>query len=139
VDALGNYVASIVAAGAEATGTALGPPVVVEDLTMDFEGQSFSQKGTYMESLNNPTIVRGDPKLNMTVLMSGAGMPTLMPGDYIGVNVGMTAASTNAVPASIPMSRWVVNANSVMTAGVNKMGLKLELDRPNSAVTLKEF
>ena len=138
-DALGSTVAQVVAFGSESSGTAVGSLVVTEDVTMDFSGQEFSQKGTYMEDLSNPTIVLGKPSLSITGLISSGGQPTVLPGDYCSINVGLQIGSTGASPSLIPASRWVVLSDGITTNGVNKMSLKLILDRPNSSPSLSQF
>jgi hypothetical protein len=131
-------VAAQIGPGLEANGTGLGI-FVVEDLTLDFNGTPYMQKGAFMESLDNPTVVREGPTLNMTVLMASGGVPSLMPGDYCGINIGMKATSTGSAPVPIALSRWVVGKNGLSTNGINKFSLNLILDRPNSSPNLVEF
>jgi hypothetical protein len=138
-DANGVPIASIVQFGSESNGTTVGNPIEIEDLTLDVPSQEFSQKGTYGEELNNPTIVRGKPTLNLVGLMTSGGVPTAMPGDYIAINVGQAITSTGVAPVSVPTSRWVADSNSLTTNGVNKFSIKLMLDRPNSSPNLIQF
>lgn len=131
-------VAGIIPFGGEAGGTNLGN-FVIEDLSLNLNSTSQMQKGAFTESLDNPAIVRGSPTLSLQALMASAGTPSLCPGDYIAISIGMQATSTGAAPAPVPVSRWVVTGDNITTNGVNKFGLTLMLDRPNSDPNLKEF
>jgi len=138
-DAFGNSVASVVAVGNAASGTNLGN-YVIEDLSLELAAKSVDRDGTYGEDTDS-ALVRQKPKLNLTAQMAGAGTPTLCPGDYVELNIGMKASSTVATPAAIATSRWFLDGNSVSAnqASANKFGLKLNLDRQNSSASLIEF
>jgi hypothetical protein len=138
-DALGLPVANVIAAGSASTGVALGN-FVIEDLTLDMTGTVVRREGTYGQDAD-AAVVRKNPTLNLTAQMAGAGSVTLCPGDYMEVNIGMTAASTVAAPASIPTTRWFLDGNSLSANQnqANKFALKLQLDRENSNASLKEF
>ena len=138
-DALGNPVAQVVPYGLEANGTAVGAPVVIDNVTMDFNATAMSQKGTYTEDLNNPVVVRDKPALNVDILVASGGQPTILPGDYCLIRVGLAINSTGAAPVQCPASRWVLPKSGVATAGINKQSATLELDRVNSDPNLKEF
>lgn len=138
-DGFGNAVASVVPYGSESSGTSLGS-FVIEDLTLDLNGTLIERMGTYGED-TDAALSRKRPSLNLTAQMAGAGTPTLCPGDYCAINIGMQASSTTGSPVSIPLSRWFLQGDSVAANQnqANKFGLKLHLDRQNSAPTLKEF
>lgn len=131
-------VAAVVAFGGESGATSLGN-FIIEDLSLDLPSTEYSQSGTFMEDLNNPAVVRGKPALSLKATMAGAGTPTLCPGDFISIAVGMKATSTPAAIVPCPVSRWVVTGDNINTSGVNSFGLKLSLDRVNSDPALKEF
>lgn len=132
-----NYVAGVVAFGAVAN--PVGGLIAVSDLGIEFNSKTLTTTGRYNEDNNDPTVMRGTPTLNLGTFIQSAGQPTLMPGDYIEISIGMKISSTASVPAPAPTSRWVVDGNSVSTQGNNKFGLKLMLDRINSDPNLKEF
>jgi hypothetical protein len=138
-DTFGNSIASVVGVGAAATGTNLGN-YVIEDLTLDLPGTLVERMGTYGED-RDKALVRKAPTLNMTAQMASAGTPTLCPGDYMEVNIGMEATSTASVPVPVPTTRWFLDGNSVSQNQnqANKFALKLQLDRDNSSASLKEF
>jgi hypothetical protein len=138
-DTNGFSVASVVPFGSETNGTPVGDPIAIDNASMDFNGESVTTKGIYGQDNNDPSLLRGKPTLNLDAFISSAGRPTVFPGDYISLYVGMQITSTATVPVSVPASRWMFNANSIATAGANKFALKLELDRPNSSPNLKEF
>lgn len=117
----------------------VGDPIAVSDLSLVFDSVTMKTTGRYGESNNDPTVMRGDPKLNCGTFIQSAGQPMLAPGDFIEVSIGTTQASTAGAPVFEPMSRWVVTGNSLETAGNNKWSLTLELDRVNSAPTLNLF
>lgn len=131
-------VAQPVAFGAEATGTDLGS-FVIEDVGIELSGSVSARGGTFGEDVGDPALVRKDPTLSMTAQMAAAGTPTLCPGDYCVLYLGMKATSTAAAPVPIPASRWFVNSDSIAQSGVNKFGLRLSLDRVNSDPNLSEF
>lgn len=117
----------------------VGNPILVSDLSLEFDSVVHTTTGVYGQSNNDPTVMRGSPKLNCGTFVQSIGQPILMPGDYIEISIGTTAASTAGTPVFEPISRWVVTGNSLATVGPNKYSLKLELDRVNSAATLNLF
>ena len=138
VDAAGlAYVAAPVALGAGTN--AVGPLVAVSELSLDIPSVKHNTTGRYGESNNDPTIVRAEPTLNCGTFIQAQGQPTLAPGDFCELSIGMKITSTAASPVPAPTSRWVVDGNSIATAGPNKFSLKLSLDRVNSDPALKEF
>ena len=139
IDAAGlNYVAAAGPAfGAPAN--PVGNPIAVSELGIDFNSTTHKTTGRYGEDNNDPTVMRGSPTLNCGSFIQAQGQPTLMPGDYCELSIGMKITSTAATPVPAPTSRWVVTGDSIATSGPNKASLKLELDRPNSDPTLKEF
>lgn len=145
-DTTGNYaagatipnVASVVPFGG-AGATNVGPPVAIAGLSISFNSQTTKTTGVFNESSNDPTVHRGDPTLNIESFIAAAGSPTLLPGDFIEINIATKLASTAAGPVVAPASRWVITANSLATTGPNKYSLSLELDRPNSDPALVEF
>ena len=139
LDAAGlNYVA---AAGPAfgVTANPVGSPIAVSELGIDFNSTTHKTTGRYGEDNNDPTVMRGSPSLNCGSFIQAQGQPTLMPGDYCELAIGMKISSTAATPVPAPTSRWVVTGDSIATSGPNKFSLKLELDRPNSDPALKEF
>jgi len=131
-------VANVISFGNVGNGTLLGS-YIIEDLSLELAGAPMGRTGIFSEDSGDPSLVRKDPKLSLTAQMAGAGTPTLCPGDYCQISVGMTAASTTAAPAQVPASRWFVDSDSVQGSQVNKFGLKLSLDRVNSDPTLSQF
>lgn len=117
----------------------VGGLIAVTELGIDFNSTTHNTTGRYGESNNDPTIMRGTPTLNCGTFIQAQGQATLLPGDYMEVSIGMKITSTAATPAPAPISRWVIDGNSISTQGPNKYGLKLMLDRPNSDPNLKEF
>jgi hypothetical protein len=138
-DANGYLVANVVPFGSETSGTAIGLPVVIEGLSINLSGSAVGQMGTYGEPLDNASLVRGTPTLTIESFIAAAGSPTLMPGDYISINIGMTATSTASSPVPIPASRWFIGSNGIATNGANKNSCQMILDRTNSDPNLKEF
>ena len=135
--ATGAYEADVIAAGAE--GNPVGDPVAIEGLSISFNGTPVGQNGTYGEPLDNESLVRGSPTLNIDTFIKSNGTPTLLPGDYCNLNIGMKITSTAATPVPIPSSRWFIPSNGIATNGANKNSAQLRLDRPNSDPTLSEF
>ncbi|MEY4917626.1 MAG: hypothetical protein RL616_1539 [Verrucomicrobiota bacterium] len=119
--------------------TSIGDPIVIAGLSISLNGESQKTTGTHGQSNNDPNLVRGNPTLNIETFITSNGMPTLLPGDFIEIYVGMKATSTAGAPVPIPGSRWLVNSNSIGTGGANKNSMSLELDRTNSDPTLAEF
>lgn len=130
-------IANVVAAGAGSI--TVGTPIAVSDLSLELDSVTHRTTGRYNESNNDPTIVRGDPKLNCGTFIQGSGQPMIAPGDFVELSIGTTQASTNGTPVYEPTSRWVVDGNSLSTAGNNKWALKLCLDRVNSSPSLNLF
>lgn len=138
-DTSGNFqgvtapnVAQVVPAGSASTGTLLGS-YILESFTLALTGTTAERMGTYGEDLDK-AVVRKSPTFNCVAQMAGAGTPTLCPGDYFEVNIGMTAASTTASPVSIATSRWFLDGDSITgdQNQANKFGLKAQFDRVNS-------
>lgn len=119
--------------------TNVGSPVAIAGLSISFNSQSIKSTGTLGESLNDPNVLRGDPTLNIESFIRAAGDPTLLPGDFIEIYVGMAVTSTAGAPVTIAGSRWVFDANSIATNGANKNSITAELDRVNSDPNLAEF
>ena len=118
---------------------AVGGPIAVSDMGLELDSSSHETTGRYGEPNNDPSIMRGNPKLNLGTFVQAAGQPMLVPGDFIEVSIGTTPGSTAGAPVLAPMSRWVVDGNSLATAGNNKWSLKLSLDRVNSDPALNLF
>ena len=133
-----NNVAQVVAAGGEGAATNLGS-YVIEDLTLDLPGTTVERMGTYGEDTDK-ALVRKSPTLNMTAQMASAGTPTLAPGDFCNLNIGMKATSTGGSPVLIATSRWFLDGDSISMNQnqANKFGLKLAFDRQNSGA-ITEF
>ena len=130
-------IAQPVAAGAGSI--AVGLPIAVSELSLELDSTTLMTTGRYGESSNDPTVLRGNPKLNCGTFIQAAGTPMIAPGDFVELSIGTTQTSTAGTPVYEPTSRWVVDSNSLSTAGNNKWGLKLALDRVNSAATLNLF
>lgn len=133
-----NYVAATGPATGAGTNP-VGSPIAISDLSLELTGKDVTTTGRYGESNDDPTIIREGPKLNCGSFAQAAGQPLLAPGDYCDLAIGTKITSTAGTPVYCPLSRWVVGANSLATAGPNKWSLKLILDRVNSDPTLKEF
>jgi len=131
------YVAAPVALGAGTN--AVGSPIAVSDLSIEFNSVTHTTTGRYGENSNDPTVMRGAPTLNCGTFIQSAGEALLAPGDFVELSIGTKITSTAAAPVYCPTSRWVVTTNSLATAGNNKWSLRLELDRINSDPSLKEF
>lgn len=119
--------------------TSIGDPVVIAGLSISFTGEAQMTTGTHGQSNNDPNVLRGSPTLNIETFITSNGSPTLLPGDFIEIYVGMKATSTAASAVPIAASRWVVTPNSIGTGGPNKNSMSLILDRVNSDPTLAEF
>lgn len=132
-------IAQVVPFGSESSGTAVGSPIAISDLSLELTSTDYTTTGRYGENNNDPTTLRGDPKLNCGTFIQAQGQPTLMPGDYCVLSIGTKITSTAGTPVYCPLSRWKIGSNSISTQGPNKFGLKLDLDRVNSDPTLKEF
>ena len=117
----------------------VGNPIAVSELSLEFNSTTHKTTGRYGESNNDPTVMRGDPTLDLGTYIQSAGQPMLAPGDYIEVSIGTTIASTAGTPIFEPISRWVITSTGLSTAGVNKWKLKVELDRVNSNPNLNLF
>jgi hypothetical protein len=130
-------IAAPVALGAGAN--AVGTLIAVSDLTLEFDSVSHNTTGRYGESNNDPTIMRGSPKLNCGTFIQSAGQPLLAPGDFCELSIGTKITSNAATPVYEPLSRWVIDGNSLATSGPNKWSLKLALDRVNSDPALNLF
>jgi hypothetical protein len=102
-------------------------------------GKPYERTGTFMEDLNNPVLVRGRVKLSMTAQIASANTPLLCPGDFCNMNLGNQATMPRGDAVPIPTTRWVADANSIATSGINKYSLTLNLDRVNSSPYLQEF
>ena len=132
-------IAQVVPFGSEATGTAVGGLIAISDLSMEFNSTTHMTTGRYMESNNDPTVMRGTPTLNCGTFIQASGQPTILPGDYVALSIATKITSTAGAPVYAPLSRWVIDNDSITTQGPNKFGLKLALDRPNSDPTLNLF
>lgn len=134
-------IASVVAFGQEvAQGTSLGN-CVIEDVGFNPAGSLVERMGTFGEDNGDPSLVRKSPSLSMTAQMAAAGVPSLMPGDFCVLFLGMKANSTGAAPVPIAASRWFVGSDSISgnQNAANKFGLQLHFDRANSDPALSEF
>jgi len=133
LDAAGlSYVAGVVAFGAEATGTAVGSPIIVTKVGVEFNSSTHMTTGRYGESNNDPTVMRGSPTLNLSTFIQGVGQASLMVGDYISVIIGWKVTSTVATPVPAAATRWFIDGNSLQTSGPNEWNIKLAFDRVNS-------
>lgn len=131
-------VAAVVPFGSETSGTYLGD-YIIEALGAELNGTKMDRRGMFEEAAGQPSLVREDPTLSLTAQMASAGVPTLCPGDYCNIFVGMQATSTGAALVPIPASRWFVGKDSISGSQVNKFGLSLHLDRTNSSPNLSQF
>ena len=135
-----DYVAGVGPAyGSESTGTAVGSPIIVAKAGVDLNSVVHRTTGRYGQSNNDPSIIRGEPTLNLSTFITAAGQASLMPGDYISVIIGWADTSTPTVPVPAAASRWVIDGNSLTTSGPNEWNMKLCFDRPNSAPTFNLF
>jgi hypothetical protein len=124
------YVASVVPFGG---GTlAVGGLIAIMEMGLELTGKTSMTTGRYGESADDPTILRETPKLNLGTYVQGAGQPTLAIGDFIEIIVGRPITSSVATPVAMKAGRWVIDGNSLSTAGFNKFALKLTFDRVNS-------
>ena len=130
-------IAAPVALGAGAN--PVGAPIAVSELSFELDSVSHNTTGRYGESNNDPVIMRGSPKLNCGTFIQAAGQPMLAPGDFCELSIGTKITSAAAAPVYEPLSRWVIDGNSLATAGPNKWSLKLALDRVNSDLALNLF
>jgi hypothetical protein len=130
--------ASVVPFGGEGAATLLYA-AIISDLSLSMNGKVYGRTGTFMEDLNDPVIVRGTVKLSLTAEIASANTPLLCAGDFLNLNIGNQAGSSDGNPLAIPTTRWVADANSLATSGINKYSLSLNLDRVNSSPNLKEF
>lgn len=143
-DSLGNAIANVVPFGSESSGgTQLGGQTntyVVEDIRFDPKGSVAKRAGTYGEE-RDKSLQRQDPSLSMTVQMASAGTPTICPGDYILIAIGMAVSSTGSAQVPIANTRWFVTADGISMQGnqANKFSVTFEFDRENSSPNLKEF
>lgn len=117
----------------------VGGPVAVSELSLELDSTTHETTGRYGEPNNDPTVMRGSPKLNCGTFVQAAGQPMLAPGDFVELSIGTKQTSTPGAPVYEPVSRWVITGNSLGTSGVNKYSLKLELDRVNSDPALNLF
>ena len=117
----------------------VGAPIAVSDMSLELDSTTYETTGRYGEPNNDPTVMRGKPKLNCGTFVQAAGQPMLVPGDFVELSIGTKQTSTPGTPVYEPVSRWVIDGNSLNTAGVNKWSLKLALDRVNSDPALNLF
>ncbi len=132
-----NTIADVMAAGVLTN--AVGVAAVIENVSMDLNSSSVDREGTYGEDTDFRE-VRKRPMLNLTAQIGSYGTPTICPGDYIEIIIGLKITSTAATPVPMATSRWVVTGNGVSNGQnqAGKFGLKLKLDRQNSGA-LTEF
>lgn len=130
-------IASVVALGAGAI--TVGSPIAVSELSLELAGKEIMTTGRYGESNDDPVIIREGPKLNCGTFVQSVGQPLIAPGDFVELSIGTKQTSAPGAPVFAPLSRWVVGANSLNTAGANKWSLKLIFDRPNSDPALNLF
>ena len=130
-------IAQPVALGAGAL--TVGAPIAISELSLELDSSTLTTTGRYGENNNDPTVMRGNPKLNCGTFIQSAGQPMIAPGDFVELSIGTKISSTAGVPAYEPISRWVVDGNSLSTQGNNKYSLKLALDRINSDPALNLF
>jgi hypothetical protein len=125
-----NQIAEVMAAG---TLTNSVGAFVIEDLTLDLTGGLVERHGIYGEDTDK-AVVRKSPTLNLTAQMASSGTPTLAPGDYCEINIGMKITSTAGSPVPVATSRWFLDGNSISMNQnqANKFALKLQFDRQNS-------
>ena len=86
---------------------AVGIAAVIENVTMDLAGSLVMREGTYGETADK-RLVRKDPTLNLTAQIGSYGTPTLCPGDYIEIVIGLKITSTAGTPVPIATSRLSV-------------------------------
>ena len=141
LDAAGlDYVASVGPAfGSESGGVAVGSPIIVSKVGLSFSAKVTRTEGRYGQSNNDPTVLRGDPELNLSTFILGAGQATLMIGDYCNLIIGWIPSSTVAAPVPTAASRWLIEGNSLNTGGANEWNMKLGFDRPNSSPSFNLF
>lgn len=133
LDAAGlDYVASVVAFGAESTGTPVGSPIIVTKAGISFKATVSRTTGRYGESRRDPTVLRGDPELNLSTYVLGSGQATFRPGDYFNIVMGWLPTSTPTAPVLAAASRWFIGDNSLSTSGFNEWNMKFEFDGVNS-------
>jgi hypothetical protein len=125
-------VADIIAFGG--SGTAIGDPVEIAGLSLSFNGNPNMTTGVIGQSNNDPSVVRGEPTLNIETFIKTAATPTPLPGDFIDLYCAVKPAGGN-----VPISRWVFTSTSIATSGSNKFSGSLILDRENSDPALAEF
>ena len=131
-----NTIADVMAAGTLTN--PVGIAAVIENVTINLAGSLVAREGTYGETTDK-RLVRKDPTLDLTAQIGSYGTPTLCPGDYIEIVVGLKISSTAATPVPMATSRWFIASNSD-TNGQNQAGkfsLKMELDRQNSGALIE--
>jgi hypothetical protein len=136
-DAYGNKVADIIGHGAG--GTQVGLATNIENLSLDVSTKEVGRTGIYGEDLGDGSLVRQNPKLSLEAFVTSTGSPSVMPGDFLDLNVGYAITSTAAAPVPIAASRWKIESVNLTTSGANKFSMKCSLDRPNSSPALVEF
>lgn len=128
-----DYVAPVIPFGSEATGgNTVGGTIAVAKCSIDWNSVNHNTTGRYGQSNNDNTAMRGDPTLNLGSFVQAQGQPTLMPGDYCAISIGMKITSTSLNPVPAALTRWFIGSNGLSTDGPNQWSLKLTFDRPNS-------
>src|ERR1017187_1116982 len=72
---------------------AVGGPIAVSELSLELDSSTHETTGRYGEPNNDPTIVRGSPKLNCGTFIQSAGQPMLVPGDFVELSIGTKQSS----------------------------------------------
>ena len=128
------------AAGALASGaTSLGN-FLIEKATLTPDAKIVERMGAFGEDADW-SMLRGNPKMNITVQQASVGTPTVMNGDVFECAVGMKLTSTSGTPAPIATSRWVIIGDSInYDAGdPTKFTCSCRLDRQGSSASLVEY
>jgi hypothetical protein len=131
LDAAGlDYVAQVMPFGT--VGTLVGTPIIVTKAGISFKATVSRTTGRYSESRRDPTVMRGEPELNLSTFVTGVGQATFRPGDYFEIIMGWLPTSTPAAPALAAASRWFIGDNTLATSGFNEWNMKFEFDAVNS-------
>lgn len=132
-------VAPVIPFGSEASlGTLVGA-YLFEALGISFDGEPHSRTGTYGEDLGDGNVVRGKASLTSTIQMASFGVPTLLPGFYMNLLIGLQANSTGAAPVPCNATRWFIPKGGIQTNGFNNFTVSWMLDRVNSSPNFSEF
>ncbi len=133
-------VATAPAAGALSGGAISLGNYLFEKATLTPDAKVVERMGTYGEDADW-SLLRGSPKLAVTVQQASIGTPSVMNGDCFELQIGMKSSSTPTVPVLIATTRWVIIGDSInYDAGdPTKFSCSCKLDRQNSSASLAEF